>query len=243
MEEMNGIAPDLLEIELVRGYLQPGDVAVDVGACTGLYTKVCADAVGPAGTVHAIEPDATNFRKLLQYVASHGLENVRMYMHASVEKAGPQKLYLNKDNSGDHHTWEDPDDLRESVEVAGILLDSLIEDSVQFIKIDVQGAELEVLRGAEKLMERSRTLAMLIEWWPYGLLKNGQGTMDMIRYLIRLGFDVYYIDSSGGGFLYKLDEIVNLVPDYGRRDLADVWANLWCLRGVALKRDYREIDS
>src|SRR5262249_39756006 len=65
---------------------------------------------------------------------------------------------------------------------------------VDFIKMDVQGAEAKVLRGMQDLLRESRHLSMLIEFWPLGMARAGDSPDELIQFLVRLGFTLEYVN-------------------------------------------------
>ena len=90
------------ERRLIVRAVKPGMVAVDVGANLGVHTLALARAVGPAGRVHALEPDPANFRLLARAVAEAGAAQVTLHRAAAAAQAGEMDLHLSAVNRGDH---------------------------------------------------------------------------------------------------------------------------------------------
>ena len=160
------------ERRLIVRAVKPGMVAVDVGANLGVHTLALARAVGPAGRVHALEPDPANFRLLARAVAEAGAAQVTLHRAAAAAQAGEMDLHLSAVNRGDHRLHPDAAP-RARVRVPVVVLDELLagEPHVDFVKIDVQGAEVAVLRGLERTLARSPALGVLCELSP-GLLRQ-----------------------------------------------------------------------
>jgi FkbM family methyltransferase len=149
-----------------------GDVVVDVGAHIGRYTIVASKQVGQNGKVIAIEADPSNFEILNRNIELNRLTNVTTLNYAAFSKEAKIKLYL---PAGDIFTkyntvmsdwiWVKPDD--KFVEVNGNTLDNLVHETgirqVNWIKIDVEGAEFEVLRGAHNLLLNNKNIVLLVE--------------------------------------------------------------------------------
>ncbi len=149
-----------------------GDVVVDVGAHIGRYTIIASKQVGPNGKVIAIEADPSNFEMLNRNIELNRLANVTTLNYAAFSKEGKIKLYL---PAGDVFTkyntimsnwvWVKPED--KFVEVNGNTLDNLLQQiglrQVNWIKIDVEGAEFEVLKGANNLFLNNKNIALLVE--------------------------------------------------------------------------------
>jgi FkbM family methyltransferase len=149
-----------------------GDVVVDIGAHIGRYTIIASKQVGPNGKVVAIEADPSNFEMLNRNIELNRLANVTTLNYAAFSKEAKIKLYL---PAGDVFTkyntvmsnwiWVKADD--KFVEVNGNTLDNLLQQNgirqVNWIKIDVEGAEFEVLKGANNVLLNNKDIVLLIE--------------------------------------------------------------------------------
>jgi FkbM family methyltransferase len=155
------------EIEFAIASTEPGGAAVDVGAHAGLYTTALARAVGSDGTVFAFEPSNLNVARLRGNLERSGLTNVVIYCAAAAARDQPVLLRLANDPaySSTSKVFEDRS-LGESTVVPGVCLDSAWLNAgrprISFVKIDVEGAELDVLAGAESLLGECRP-SVLIE--------------------------------------------------------------------------------
>jgi FkbM family methyltransferase len=157
------------EDELMQ-YFTPklGDVVVDVGAHIGLYTLLAAKRVGIGGKVFEIEADPANFEILIQNIKLNNLKNVRAFNYAAYSEQRQMNLYLRNSDLGFTKYSTVLQDLAsagdKSVLVRGNTLDSLVDQfDVNWIKIDVEGAELEVLQRATRLLSNRKRLTILIE--------------------------------------------------------------------------------
>lgn len=165
------------EDEMIERFdAKPGDVVVDIGAHMGRYTIISSRRVGPGGKIIAIEAHPGNFGLLRRNIALNRLTNVIAINSAVYSTTMPLKLYLPDEDSGYtmHHSvmasylvtkYKEAE--RKYVEVQADTLDNLLRkagvDMVNWIKIDVEGAELEVLKGAEETLSRSKEISLLIE--------------------------------------------------------------------------------
>src|SRR5262249_25178550 len=111
------------ERRLIARVVQPGMIAVDVGANIGLHTLALARRVGDAGVVIAVEPDPSNFRLLTRAVTSAGLSQVRMIQAAAEDRGGEGILHVSPANRVEHrlHVREVTSSRRVVREVAGEL--------------------------------------------------------------------------------------------------------------------------
>lgn len=190
-------AYELYETSLVRRTLKPGMTFVDCGAHIGYYTSMAAGIVGASGRVFAFEPDPTNFGLLALNVAAFD-GNVKPYNVALSDAGGKARLYLANDNTGDHCMFDWGG--RESVEVDTVTLDSIPElscRSIDFIKIDVQGYETRVLRGARESLARSPNVVGIVEYAPRHIKLAGSNASEFCDELHSQGFKIYARSAKG----------------------------------------------
>ena len=160
----------------IAGYLNEGDVFVDVGANIGYFSVYAGLCVGSSGQVHAVEPDPDNAALLTANLALNGLSNVRLHRAAVSDYCGEATLFRGNFNAGAHSLLR-KDDLSAGPKVAVATLDQLLaeERQVKLIKIDVQGAEPSVLRGMQELLARCETKpGILMEFSPVDLARSGE---------------------------------------------------------------------
>ena len=166
------------ETRLVSSLLRQGDVFVDVGANVGYFTLIASDAVGKTGKVFAFEPEPNNFALLRKNAEVNHCANVVCEQKAITNANQPIKLYLSSFNYGDHRIFQSHDDEgynrgqeRPSTKAEGVTLDSYFPSGtrIDFIKMDVQGAEYFALQGMERVLRDNADVVLLIEFWPHGL--------------------------------------------------------------------------
>ena len=142
-----------------------GWIVIDIGAHVGLYALKAARTVGKSGLVVAIEPDPENFRILKWNIRINRLRNVIPLRVAVADFNGYAKLYIDKIGKGGGSIISRVSD--EFIEVICLTLDRLLEylrlRNVDLIKIDVQGAEYMVLKGARNCL-KSRLPRLIIEF-------------------------------------------------------------------------------
>lgn len=156
------------ELEATVRLAQPGTWAFDVGANVGLFTVVMSRAVGPTGRVVAIEPVANTVRQLRQNLERNKCINVDIVQGAAAAASGNVPLYLT-DDPALHAAGGEPiaghPTLRETT-ASAYTLDELWtaagRPAVSLVKVDVEGAEHEVLRGAATMIESCRP-ALIVE--------------------------------------------------------------------------------
>lgn len=148
------------EMEFWRDRLQPGMTVIDVGANVGVYTFSAARQVGPEGMVIAIEPFSGCVRCLQETCRINQMDWVRVYGAAASDRPGTLRLSLHE-ASELNELLTDNATASGSVEtVSCITLDDLVAESslnrVDWLKIDAEGHEMQVLAGAERLIQQFR---------------------------------------------------------------------------------------
>ncbi|WP_157727471.1 FkbM family methyltransferase [Stappia sp. ES.058] len=182
------------ETEIVRTTLQDGDVFVDIGANVGWFTMVAAETVGTRGRVISFEPFPGSFERLRRNIDVNGFDTVTAIPCALSDRDGKVPFFANTANSGRNSMFQDPDQVRVSeIEMrrGQDVLAQLDVEHINFCKIDVEGAELQVLRGLDRHLKDGRIDHILIEMNPEKLEQAG-GSIDALFTLLRdSGFDIY----------------------------------------------------
>jgi FkbM family methyltransferase len=152
------------EIELIRRLVAAGDRAADIGANVGLFTRELAALVMPTGHVYAFEPVLNNHKILVTVVERAHLDNVTIFNVALGERAGERTIVV-PDAEGfvgyyQAHFDSDAKEAGRREVISATTLDTLYAAKslppLDFVKCDVEGAELEVLRGGVQLIRASR---------------------------------------------------------------------------------------
>jgi FkbM family methyltransferase len=136
-----------------RRWCRPGMTVVDVGANVGYYSMLAAGLVGTTGHVMAVEPYSENCRLILLSTAANGFENVELLPVAADSRAGWSyfSTHLGSNGGLQPGSVEDLSDGRGMV-VPAFQLDQLVSRHVDFMKLDVEGAEGRVVKGARRII-------------------------------------------------------------------------------------------
>jgi len=141
---------------LALGALRPGDTAIDIGAHVGYFSLLFRLAVGAAGSVIAFEPMPDTYRRLLRNVLVNRFTNVLPLPLAVAEHPGSAAFHLHPQNEGESSLLDNPGGECAYVQVTS--LDDLFRDGLpvrpRLLKIDAEGVELSILRGARQWFER-----------------------------------------------------------------------------------------
>jgi FkbM family methyltransferase len=154
--------------DLFEEILRDGDTMLDVGANFGYYAVRCARAVGPSGVVHAFEPDPAARELLTANVAANRLDG-RLQIHpvAVADQDRQVAFHLAEEAAFSGLTSTGRAALRDVVPITARSLDSFTDEhqieAVDALKIDVEGHEQAVLRGAASLLRRSPDPLVMLE--------------------------------------------------------------------------------
>ncbi len=226
-----------LTVEWLASLLTPGDTAVDVGANIGLVSLVLSRLVGPTGHVLAIEPVPENVACLRENVRRHSAGAVEVLDIAVGCAVGRTTLEVGENTL---IAREQRDRFRtrpataRSIEVLVEPLDDILghlEPTV--IKIDVEGGELQALRGARATLERSPGTRLVVELTP-SCHGDGSGRA-LVELLDRLGFrHVLAEDDTASPRFGQVRQTQAAMADWDAGRLPPLWyANLLCSRDPA----------
>jgi FkbM family methyltransferase len=186
-----------------------GDIVVDVGAHMGKYTIIASKRVGANGKVIAIEAHPGNYEMLNHNIKLNGLTNVIPLNYAVYSKESKIKLYMPDEESGYtmHHSVMfnylsskyplQGKDNEKFIEVNANTLDNLLQKNgisqVNWIKIDVEGAEFEVLKGSANILSTSKDITLLIEIHNPGDTNHYKQIIDFLKpYNFKIEFEKIY---------------------------------------------------
>lgn len=179
--------------------VEPGNVVVEVGANQGIFTLLFSKLVGETGRVIALEPEPNLFAALEGNCRLNHATNVTTLNRAAGEGRSQGFLQCSRFNSGDNRVTPSGGQ-RHVVAVEIDSLDNLIQTpTVTFVKIDVQGYELHVLRGMKTLLSSNPSVKVFFEYFPAGLVQAGTSPQDLLRFFEERGFSLF--DPSRRGLL------------------------------------------
>lgn len=196
-----------------RAALREGDVVIDIGANVGMHTLLASRLVGRTGRVHAIEASPWIFRRLRRNLRTNRADNVRSYNLAVTEVAGEVPVFLHDDTNLGGTTI-----VATEAAKAGAHQESLVEGrplgeivplrelrAARLIKIDVEGAELLVVRGMAPLLAELRPeVEILVEVNARALEGFGSSVAEFIALFTAAGFAPFEVANAyDGGFYLK----------------------------------------
>jgi FkbM family methyltransferase len=211
-----------LMANLFASVIRPGMVVLDIGAFVGWYTLLAARQVGLQGKVYAFEADPRNYQLLSENLRlNHFDSRVVSLPKAVSDKAGSQRFYLHGgDQSRSSLIPSGGDD--DSTTVTTVTLDDILDRELQVdvIKMDIEGGEVNALRGMRETLARAApTIKLFVECNPGSLQCAGESAQSLLAELRRLDFSIFMIDEVKSG-LKPVDSTVESAK----------YVNLYCIR-------------
>ncbi len=187
-------------VQFLSRAVRPGMTFVDVGANIGIHTLIAAFRVEHSGTVHSFEPTPRTCEVLRTNVVLNGYSGrVQIHELALTDKRGAAKLWTGA-VCGHNTLFGNAQDPRPTIEVKTLSLDEALSnvDSIDFVKIDAEGAEPFILRGMRRIRSRCPRLQLAIELAPVWLEAAGLHPSDFVDEIAGMGFNIERIDDISG---------------------------------------------
>lgn len=221
-----------------------GGHILDIGAHIGYTACVFADVLQDKYQVYAFEPESDNVSLLLESLAERGLEREIIPVAAACgRRDGTLDLLVDKRQQGSHRVLTDKCRQQLTVDASSQRVNVVSVDSflsgrvpsqpVSFIKIDVQGYELEVCEGMRGTLARNERVCVAFEYAPDKLAALGFSPRKLLEYFLDRGFELYLLDRSAE--LVRLSE-ESLLKRLQARAYADLLACRWDPRQPASYR-------
>jgi len=218
---VNNLIHEKATTDLFKRIVKKGDVVVDLGANIGYFTLLAAGIVGPSGKVFSFEPEPKNFSYLKKNIEINNYVWAKPFQKAVSDKDGKIKLYVCDYDTG-HHTINRFGGIKDysrgrlveekPIEIGSITLDSFFqgkEDSLDVIKMDIEGAEALALAGMDNILKKSKKIKMFIEFFPLLIKEMGSSPEEFIDKLLEdYGFSVFAVPddyNSSGHELLRLN--------------------------------------
>jgi FkbM family methyltransferase len=197
VEESGRLDHDQNMLPLVLKHINAGDVVIDAGGFVGDHTIAYAQKVGTSGHVHAFEPSADSFECLVYNLYNYLSVNTSVYNKGLGSEPKKVDMIMVEGNEGMNYMASG-----DSVEI--VTLDGMSLDRVNFIKIDVEGYELEILKGAIETIKKHKP-KMLIEINQMALERMNLKREDIFQFLDEHGYTYANIYPNQSLTEYQLD--------------------------------------
>ena len=191
------------ELQFTQRFLQPGMTVLDIGANCGLYTLLAAHCVGSSGRVFAFEPSPRERKRLRTHLWLNRCTNARIVPCALGSHTSQADLYVVQGAQTGCNSLRTPR-VAEPVALMRVeirTLDDFLEreklPAVDFIKMDVEGGELEVLKGAAKLFQGPRLPVLLLEVSDLRTAAWNYKAKEILDFLQERGYAFFSVSAGG----------------------------------------------
>lgn len=222
---------------LIQKNIFSGNIVVDIGANIGFFTLIMSNGVKKEGKVFSFEPELENYKLLSKNVKENNLQNIILENKAVGNKNGSAEMYLaSKENNiysqSMHRIFSSKIVSQNStpITIKIIKLDDFFEKldlikKINLIKIDVEGAEFDVLKGMNKILDSNKDLKIIMEFSLENLQDFGSKPDEVLDFLLKKNFKLWKINENEK----KLEGIFN-IEDIKRLDDERNGLNIFCQR-------------
>lgn len=186
------------EYRFFRSHLCEGMTILDIGAHTGYYSRLFSSLVGAQGRVYSFEPDPWSFEVLRGH--TYKRNNIKQVSSAVGDAVRRSYFYPNARSRADSSLFPRPFS-GEPIVVGMTTIDSFCSEQnvprIDAMKIDVEGAETTVLRGAKELLRKHSPSWIALELYPEVLLREGSSVDDLCTLLRHFGYELHSLSSRG----------------------------------------------
>ncbi|MDJ1175405.1 FkbM family methyltransferase [Roseofilum capinflatum] len=185
-------------VQIISQLLKPGDIFMDAGAHCGQYTLIASRSVGETGQVHSFEPDPETFKLLSKSVQLNNLANVYLNQLALSSQEGIRHLYFASSHCTGASSLSTPYTYSDvNCEVKCTTIDSYIHqnkvEEVDFLKIDIEGHEIDALKGGNLLFSSKNSPIIITEFNEQTQNYFGSTCKDLAEFLINRKYELYII--------------------------------------------------
>jgi len=181
---------------LMARVIREGDHVIDIGANIGFFTLLLAKLVGPNGAVTAFEPSPGTFAKLRENVRLNGFKHVSCMQQALSDKVKSAHLHMAMD-SGRNALARSPSTISAMPLTTAPLKDSIGASTCRLIKMDAEGAELDIALGAGHLFTPAATPYIVSELNNEALVSMNTTPARYRKWMHTIGYDMFLLHDNG----------------------------------------------
>jgi FkbM family methyltransferase len=192
-----GRIPEQGSLSLLTRLLKPGDGFIDAGANYGIFSIAGGRAVGPGGRVLAVEPNPPVVRALRTTLHLNGLAERTRVEEVAGGRQDAMATFFKAEISGHSSLWP-LDEAAEPIQVKVQRLDALTKPGSRWsvVKLDTEGAELDILHGMERIRADNPDLHVIVEFGPIHIVRQGSSIESWMSAWREAGFSAYEIHAS-----------------------------------------------
>ncbi|CAN5148991.1 hypothetical protein BH11BAC6_BH11BAC6_11960 [soil metagenome] len=199
-----------MEIQFLKNFLQPGDMFIDIGANIGLFSLYAAKHVGESGTVISFEPTPDIYKRFNENIELNHFNNVNPVNIGLSDSKTSLRLQVSENGLDGWNTFAKSSDsmFTGSIEVPVDTLDNFIADNniplnkLRFIKIDVEGWEIPVIKGALQTINVHDDIILMVEFTESNAAAAGYNISDLYNIVVEQGFKWYVYDEQNNCLIY-----------------------------------------
>lgn len=189
-----------------------GDTVIEVGCNMGYHTLAICDRIGSGGRLFGFEANPEVF-ELLRWSVDHNgfMPRTKLYNYAATEVPGDVQFTFNPGAVGGGHVMSDGVNAGQLITVPGHPLDSVLPDlaNVALLRMDVEGFEPFVIRGAKHILERSPDISIVVEW-SVEMMGSRLDLGGFVREMQEKGFSAWRIDGNSQFQPVAMSELLGL---------------------------------
>ena len=193
-----------LETKIIKDEIKSGDIVIDLGAHIGYYTLLFAKHIGSTGKVFAFEPEPSNFSLLKKNILENNYTNIISEQKAVSNSNSKIDFWIGQDSSGANRIYKPEKTNTQNFKISTvdcIRLDDYFSnseffDKINFIKMDLEGAEYQALLGMHSLLANNNKLSILTEFSPNSLDDAGTSASKFFDLFLNEGFQLYFLDDT-----------------------------------------------
>ncbi|MBL4624214.1 MAG: FkbM family methyltransferase [Flavobacteriales bacterium] len=194
---------------------KPKVTVMDVGANIGFYALTMESILTDNNcTVHAFEPNPYTYKLLEQNVENNNKSNIILNKIGLSSEKGSFELTYNEGNLGTASIYAQANSMSKTVAIQTIKLDDYCKenkiDSIDVLKVDIEGAELDFFKGAREIISQSKTCIIIAEIVEENCIRAGYSASELYDFIIQLGFDAYLPKP----FPFPLKRTMSMPPNY-----------------------------
>lgn len=190
--------------DFVKKIIKENEIVIDIGANIGYYALLEA-RLANKGKTYCIEPIPTNINLLKRSIELNNYKNMDVFQYAMGDKNGKSKMYVYDKCNWCSLTKNVDATIIDEIEVPTITLDKFVECYVcqypTFIRMDVEGYEYQIIKGAFKILESNKPLKLCIELHPH--LMSKENMIELLNILKQRDFKVKAIFEDASPHAYK----------------------------------------
>lgn len=190
--------PEYEEMNYIHNKLKKGDVFIDIGANIGAISLIAASKVGDHGKVYAFEPNKVVLPRLVENVHLNNMDGIIKVLAMAVSNTNSEVTFINEEASEVSHISYSKRSEMTTELVKTVALNKFIKNNkinkVKMIKIDVEGAELNVLKGCMGVFNNIESMLVEINT---NSEKYGNSTQDTLDFISEQGYKTYHFADNG----------------------------------------------